>query len=342
MKLSMSTELTLLTTKTERKDPTRWCVYFDEETGDLVTVTSKPHQNIEHPFLRTTSDDARKVLMGIEDPRKFAVVDLSEGYKLIERGDVVRIREAENYLTNIPINNDLSYDVNIIFYINSWKMEVNFSQETLYKMTGRRKFREVKINPEKDGKYDKITLYLIKENDPNFLIETIDIDPAQLIVDGYNMYDMSKLRNVCGLGEVRVMTRKIFKSYGMKRKLYFGQADFVSRLSKRRNEVQIKQQSEDISTTFTIIKKDNNQHYLKSNFDNPHETRIYSDLILYYTPKKNPNQLLGYIHVPIKEIGYQKEYYISSEHSFEDCSFLCRAENNNITFDYASQEILNA
>tara|TARA_A100001035_G_C27706600_1_gene465111 strand:- start:396 stop:1061 length:666 start_codon:yes stop_codon:yes gene_type:complete len=221
-------------------------------------------------------------------------------------------------------------------------MEVNFSQETLYKMTGRRKFREVKINPEKDGKYDKITLYLIKENDPNFLIETIDIDPAQLIVDGYNMYDMSKLRNVCGLGEVRVMTRKIFKSYGMKRKLYFGQADFVSRLSKRRNEVQIKQQSEDISTTFTIIKKDNNQHYLKSNFDNPHETRIYSDLILYYTPKKNPNQLLGYIHVPIKEIGYQKEYYISSEHSFEDCSFLCRAENNNITFDYASQEILNA
>ena len=73
----MSTELTLLTNKTERKEPTKWCVYFDEETGDLITVTSKPHESIDHPFLRTTSDDARKVLMGVEDPRKFAVIDVN-------------------------------------------------------------------------------------------------------------------------------------------------------------------------------------------------------------------------------------------------------------------------
>ena len=155
--------------------------------------------------------------MGVEDPRKFAVIDVSEGYKLIERGDVVRLREAENYLTNIPINNNLSQDVNIIFYVNSWKMEVNFSQETLYKMTGRRKFRDVKINPEKEGRYDKIKLFLIKENDPNFLVDTIEVDPAELIVNGYLLYDMSSLRNVCGLGELRVMTKKIFKNYGIKR-----------------------------------------------------------------------------------------------------------------------------
>ncbi len=342
MKLSMSTELTLLTNKTETKEPKKWCVYFDEETGDLITVTSKPHESIDHPFLRTTSDDARQVLMGIEDPRKFAVVDVSEGYKLIERGDVVRLREAENYLTNIPINNNLSQDVNIIFYVNSWKMEVNFSQETLYKMTGRRKFRDVKINPEKEGRYDKIKLFLIKENDPNFLVDTIEVDPAELIINGYLLYDMSSLRNVCGLGEIRVMTRKIFKNYGIKRKSHFGQADFVSRLSKRRNEAVIKEQRDEITTTFTVIRKDNNQHYLKSNFENPHETKIYNDLILYLIPKNNPNQLLGHIHVPIKEIGYQKEYYLSNDYSLENCSFLCREENNNITFDYNIQELLNA
>lgn len=338
----MSTELTLLTNKTERKEPTKWCVYFDEETGDLITVTSKPHESIDHPFLRTTSDDARKVLMGVEDPRKFAVIDVSEGYKLIERGDVVRLREAENYLTNIPINNNLSQDVNIIFYVNSWKMEVNFSQETLYKMTGRRKFRDVKINPEKEGRYDKIKLFLIKENDPNFLVDTIEVDPAELIVNGYLLYDMSSLRNVCGLGELRVMTKKIFKNYGIKRKSHFGQADFVSRLSKRRNEAVIKDQRDEITTTFTVIRKDNNQHYLKSNFENPNETKIYNDLILYLIPKNNPNQLLGHIHVPIKEIGYQKEYYLTNDYSLENCSFLCREENNNITFDYDIQELLNA
>jgi len=342
MKLSMSTELTLLTNKTERKEPTKWCVYFDEETGDVITVTSKPHESVQYPYLKTTSDYARKVLMGIEDPRKFAVVDLSEGHKLIERGDVLRLREAENYLTRIPINNNLTHDVNIIFYVNSWKMEVNFSQETLYKMTGRRKFRDIKINPEKEGRYDKITLFLIKENDPNFLIDTIEVDPAELIVNGYLLFDMSSLRNVCGLGEVHVMTKKIFKHYGVKRKSHFGQADFISRLSKRRNEAVIKEQNQDITTTFTVIKRDNDQYYLKSNFENPHESKIFNDMILYLISKNNPNQLLGYVQVPIDEIGYQKEYYLPTDYSLENCSFLCREENNNITFDYKIQELLNA
>lgn len=338
----MSTELTLLTNKTERKEHTKWCVYFDEESGDVITVTSKPHETVHHPYLRTASEDARKILMGIEDPRKFAVVDLSEGHKLIERGDVVRLREAENYLTKIPFDNNITYDVNVIFYINSWKMEVNFSQETLYKMTGRRKFRDVKINPEKEGRYDKITLYLIKENDPNFLIETIEVDPVELIVSGYILFDMSSLRNVCGLGEVHVMTKKIFKHYGAKRKSHFGQADFVSRLSKRRNEAIIKEQTTDITTTFTVIRKDNDQYYLKSNFENPHESKIFNDLILYLISKNNPNQLLDYVKVPIKEIGYQKEFYLTTNYSLENCSFLCREENKNITFDYEIQELLNA
>jgi len=138
------------------------------------------------------------------------------------------------------------------------------------------------------------------------------------------------------------MTKKIFKNYGIKRKSHFGQADFVSRLSKRRNEAVIKDQRDEITTTFTVIRKDNNQHYLKSNFENPNETKIYNDLILYLIPKNNPNQLLGHIHVPIKEIGYQKEYYLSNDYSLENCSFLCREENNNITFDYDIQELLNA
>ena len=69
-------------------------------------------------------------------------------------------------------------------------MEVNFNPDTLYRMTGVRYFKHVSLNPEKDGRYDNIVLYLIKNNDPNYLLKTITIDPAELIEEGYIVFDI--------------------------------------------------------------------------------------------------------------------------------------------------------
>jgi len=335
----MSLEPVLLKDKKEAKRKVKWCVYFDEETGDIITVTNKPKERIRHPYLKTEDEDARQILMGVVDPKKYSVVELSEGYKLIKRGDVLRIRDSENFLTSVPVT-DKQSDVNIVFYINSWKMEVNFSQETLYKMTGKRQFRDVSINPEKGGKYDKIVLYLIKENDPNFLIDTVELDPAELIVKGFVMYDLSDVRNVCGLGEVNILTKKIFKNYGIKRKSHFVNADFTSRGDKRRNELVISKKQQEVNTTFTIIKRD--EHYwLKSNFLNPHEHRIYTNLKLYVVKKNNPNQLMEPLHIPITDVGFNNEFYLTTNSNLENCNFIAVGDNRNITFDIIEEDLLN-
>ena len=335
----MSLEPVLLKDKKENKKAVKWCVYFDEESGDIITVTNKPKERIRHPYLQTSDIDAKSILMGVQDPKKFAVVQLTEGYKLIQRGDVIRIRESENFLTSIPMTNNNS-DVNVVFYINSWKMEVNFSQETLYKMTGKRQFRDVSINPEKDGKYDKIVLYLIKENDPNFLIDTIEIDPADLIVKGFVMFDLSKLRNVCAVGEINVLTKKIFKNYGIKRKSHFVNADFTSKSDKRRNQVVVSKKHEAVDTTFTIIKRD--EHYwLKSNFLNPHEHRLFTNLKLYVIKKNNPNHLMEPIYIPFSDVGNYNEFYLTTNSNLEECNFLALSDNRNITFDIIEEDLLN-
>lgn len=334
----MSLQPTLLKTKSASNTPTKWCVYFDEENGDVITVTNKPKDTIQYPFLRSISEDAKRILMGETDPKKFAVVELTDGYQLIERNDVIRIKQAENFLTNIPVTKNNS-DINIVFYVNSWKMEINFNQETLYKMTGRRQYRDVSINPEANGVYDKIVLYLIKENDPNFFIDTIEVDPVQLLTEGFLMYDMSSLRNICGLGEINVLTKKIFKDYGIKRKGYFVNADFSSRHDKKRNEIRLSPKQDLVNTTFTIVKRDDS-YWLRSNFSNPHESQIYTDVNLYVIDKNNPNRLIEPFTIPVNEIGYNKEFYLSTSEHLEKCSFIAKDDFKNISFDIQTEELL--
>ena len=333
----MSSETALLRDyKSDRPAP-KWCVYYDDENGDVVTVTNRAKDQIKSPYIVTDSDDARKILMGHVDPKKFAVVDVNHELKLVEKSAVLRIKEAERRLSVVPLNNKTKADINIILYINSWKMEVNFNQDTLYRMTGKRFFRNISLNPEQDGIYDPITLFLIKDNDPNFLVKTIEIDPGELIEEGYLIFDMAPLRRICGLGEMSVMTKKIFSSYRLQRKANFTGIDYRTRYSKRRSFAKPSEVTEDISTDFTIIRNGDTTR-IKSNFQNPQDSKIYTDIGLYITDPLNPSQLLDHIVLPLGSIGWDRTLEISTPGiDLTKCGILCRESNVDLTFDYINQ-----
>ena len=59
----MSSEPTLLREYNKEKRPTRWCVYYDIDTGDVVTVTNREKDFIKHPHIITDSDDARQLFI---------------------------------------------------------------------------------------------------------------------------------------------------------------------------------------------------------------------------------------------------------------------------------------
>lgn len=333
----MSSEPTLLRDYKSDKPAPKWCVYYDDENGDVVTVTNREKDQIKNPFIETDSDDARQILMGYVDPKKFAVVDVNHELKLVEKSAVLRIKEAERRLSVVPLNQKTKADINIILYINSWKMEVNFNQDTLYRMTGKRFFRNISLNPEQDGVYDPITLFLIKDNDPNFLVKTIEIDPGELIEEGYMIFDMAPLRRICGLGEMSVMTKKIFQSYRLQRKANFTGIDYRTRYSRRRSFAKPTQPTQDVATDFTIIKK-GDVTQIKSNFQNPQDSKIYTDIGLYITDPRNPSQLLDHIVLPLNSIGWDRTLEITTPGlDLTKCGILCRESNVDLTFDYINQ-----
>tara|TARA_B100001287_G_scaffold260807_1_gene249245 strand:- start:125 stop:1132 length:1008 start_codon:yes stop_codon:yes gene_type:complete len=333
----MSSELNLLQDYKRDKPPAKWCVYYEEDTGDVVTVTNREKDFIKHNHIVTDSDDARRILMGIVDPKKYAVVDVNQELKLVEKSAVLRIKEAEQRLSMIPAGVTEKADVNIVLYINHWKMEVNFNQDTLYRMTGKRYFRNVSLNPEQDGEYDPITLYLIKDNDPNFLVKTIEIDPAELIEEGYIIFDMTPLRRICGLGEISIMTKKIFSSYRLQRKANFTGVDYKTRFTRRRMFSVPTPVKDEAPSDFTIINR-RGLTYIKSNFNNPQDQKIYTDIGIYLTNPQNPNDLLGQLTLPLKDIGWESQIQLEvADIDLTKCGFLCKETSTNLTFDYMTE-----
>ena len=45
-------------------------MYYDIDTGDVVTVTNKEKDFIPHSHIVTDSDDVPQILMGSADPKK--------------------------------------------------------------------------------------------------------------------------------------------------------------------------------------------------------------------------------------------------------------------------------
>lgn len=317
----------LLKPAIEEKPQPSFYVYYDEWTGEIIQITNKPRTS-EHPYIKTQDETASKLMMGVLSITKYQVAELVDGLKLLPKNNVVRIREAENILSKIrKVSFDVESDINIVLYVNDYKMEVNFSQDTLYRMTGKRFNKGASINPEK-GEYDTMELYVIRHNDPTFLIDTIEIDPLELMTAGYKIYDLSHLRTVCGLGDLDILTRRIFKSYGVKYRQYYTGSDYHRRKSQRRTHKKI--EIHDNYATFSISPS-NQGWIIKSNFDDPAEYKLFRDLTLYVTAD-DPTYLLQKIKIPHSELGGRREFVVNTPLDLQNSRILLGENAKNITF----------
>ena len=142
----------LLTTKKPPAKQRNFYVYFDEWTGGITNLTNKQRLNSNDPFLITSDPVAGEIMLGIRNIKKYVVADLVDGYKLVLKDDYLRLKKAEDYLSKVPqVNFSVNRDVNIIMYLNSYKLEVNISHDLMYKLTG--KIYAENVNFQKHGPY---------------------------------------------------------------------------------------------------------------------------------------------------------------------------------------------
>jgi len=328
----VTSQTIFLTKKPLEKPRPKYYIYYDEWTGDITNIGNRLHQGTENritdPYVITDSSVAVDLMKGKISPKKYMVADLADGMTLIERNNALHIKKTENQLSLIPLAKaTISSDVNLIFYKSNWLLEVNLNQDTIFKLTGRRFHK--KFTESDNVNESKIVLYITEKNNPLILYETIEIDPIDLLNNGYVLVELDHLKTKTTQEDISFITRRIFKDYGLKYKESYDTIDYHSRKSHRRRYTKIHNKSEDW-TTFSVSQSAEGW-VLKSNFDDPHSEKLFRDIKIFLFDD-TPFGLLDKITVPYDMIGRYQEYLIKTSVDPTKRYMMLGEENKRLSF----------
>jgi len=327
----MNTEPRLISVVGEKPLP-KYYIYYDEWTGEIINITNK-YKASTNPHLLTEDNTAAELLMGHLNPKKFIISDTPNGTVLIEKSAQLRLKAEEDKLSKVSeIPLTIDREINIIKYINSFMLEVNISNDAVWKLTGRRANR--KFSKKENVNNSVIYFYITEKNNPLKLLKTIKIDPIDLINKGYQLFNLSDLQNVIGLNNIDILTRRIFKSYGLKSKENYVNVEYLRRKNSRRNHCVITANNKE--STF-YISKSTEGWIFRSNFKDPDEFKIYSNIKIYITGN-SPFELRDQIVLPLSELGEYKELYVKTNADLLTSKLLIGEEGKHLTFNYEDLE----
>jgi len=336
----MSSKNLLIQQKPESSTPDHsFYVYFDEWHGNIISVANKKLDKLNYPYLRTTDDVCRDLMTGKKSVKKYVVAESYEtqSYKIVLRENFLRLKKAEEYLSKIKeVSLSTEPDISLVCYLSDYKLETSISEELFYKITGLKGNSEIYI--ENENQFEDLKFYITKKNNPHELYQAISINPADLIKNKNIVYDLSHLRTRAKLANVDIYTKRVFKNYGLKIKHNFVQAELRS--VRKRSHLSIYEKFFEDNTAFSVSSSTQGW-IIRSNFEHPHEYKIYSDLRLYLTGN-NPNQLLDRIIIPIDKIGNYQEYIVQTQVDPTTCKILVGEQGKNINFKFEDIEYVES
>ena len=319
----------------EKKQRHKFYVYFDEWTGFIQAITNKPNKKIMHPHLITDDPICSKLMQGTISTKKYLVAEFLEGMKLVQKDKHIRIRKAEEQLTKLTeISHTTESDINVILYLHDYKMEINVKSELIYKLSGKQQNSKIIVNQKRD--YDNLQFFLTAKNNPMNLLANIEIDIIELLEAGYKIIDLSHLRNKIELKNIDILTKRIFKTYGIKYKNNYLSPDYGYRVTNKRRHIKILDKTWSDPTAFSVSPSTQGW-ILRSNFVNPNEYKIYKDIKIFLTTE-DPNAMLDRIIIPYEKVGYNQECIVKTKVDPTDCKILIGEEGRNIDFKFEEIE----
>lgn len=335
----MSLNKLLIQQKPDSSTPHSFYVYFDEWHGTIISIASKKQDNIKHPYLLTKDPTVKDLMKGTKSLKKYVVAEdyQTQSYKIVLRDNYLRLKKAEEYLSKItktPLSSE--QDINIIAYLSDYKVQIYISEDLFYKITGNKGNSEVHI--ENTHSFDDLKFYITRKNNPNILYQTLSVNPVDLVTNKTQLFDLSRLSTKVQLGDIDIYTKRVFKTYGLKIKHQYIENELRNNQKRKHTYIQNKDY---IDEAIFTVSPSTQGWIIRSNFEHPHEYKIYNDLRLYLTGN-NPNQLLDKIVIPIDKIGNHQEYIVQTQVDPTTCKILVGEQGKNINFKFEDIEYVES
>jgi hypothetical protein len=142
--------------------------------------------------------------------------------------------------------------------------------------------------------------------------------------------DLKHLKTKIPIREIRIVTKRIFRNYGLKFKENYVNVDYKTRKSASRYKTRMYSKDYENWTTFSISPSTSGW-ILRCNFDDPHEHKIYRDLKIFLTGDE-PTELLDRIVIPFDKLKKDNEFIIKTQVDPKTCNMLLGEDGRNVTF----------
>ena len=197
----------------KRRDsvPTKYVVHYNSWDGEVQSVGSSKNEHSRHPYVYTESADAGKIIDGTLNPNQFIVsFPSSDTTELVfmPKDNVLRLRSSELSLFQLPKKQQRNWDLRVHIYKQNNMMEVQINPESIQKLTSFTYRKQLEISKDSD-----LTLYVVQHNNPDHLIDVIELDPIELLTNGSLFFDIAHITKYTSYEDIGFITRRCFKNY---------------------------------------------------------------------------------------------------------------------------------
>jgi hypothetical protein len=203
----MITDSVLKTVTLESKK--QFYVFYDEWTGAIIQIASIEQDDSDNPYLLTDSYLAENILRGYENEKDYIVsFDDTNELTLVKKDNIVRLRSSETNLHQLAKVKKDDWDIRVLVYAANNKLVIEVNPLSIRKLSNMTFNKKIIIDDNND-----LSLYIVKHNNPDYLIDTIDVDAQELLDNGNIIYDITSIRKHVSLADLGFLTRRCFKNY---------------------------------------------------------------------------------------------------------------------------------
>lgn len=198
-----------ITVKKRQKSKPKYYVYYNDWTGEILSVGTTLRKDTPAPVLETEDGAAARILQGKASSDQYIVSsDRHHKERLVEKSHFLQLRKQEDNLFLLPNQPMQHWDIRATLYKENSVIVFEVNNEIISRLISHNMQREIILDSSVIFEF-----YLIKNNEPDFLAKTISIDAKTLINHRKISFSILDILPVIRLDDISILTRRHLENY---------------------------------------------------------------------------------------------------------------------------------
>lgn len=288
--------MTITIKKRQRSQP-EFYIYYNDWTGEILSVGRSLRTNTPAPYIVTKSKIAADIIAGTRSENQYIVKQTETTGQLVKKSDFLRLREKEDSLFLIPRTRGTEWNIRVSFFAKNKKIVVEVNPVFINRLVSFKMREEIALDQQAT-----FVFYIVKRDQPDYLIDKIEVDATDLIRNRVLVFDYPEIERYANADDIDILTQRYFEFYQFR----IIHENFIDKQSKRsawapENKWYIVGQDKD--SHFSITQTDSIMT-VSTNVDveNFNSLEIYERYLKMYVVGDVPDQYLDYFDLDLSKL----------------------------------------